>query len=92
LKSEAGYRGTYLGFIINLLLLVFTLPQAVVQIIPPTNFNGLVEVLDLKGTVVYRSAFATDVISLSVESWSRGLYLVRLSAVNYTEVLKLIVE
>jgi hypothetical protein len=66
--------------------------QTVVQIIPPTNFNGLVEVLDLKGTVVYRSVFATDVINLSIESWSRGLYLVRLSAINYTEVLKLIVE
>jgi hypothetical protein len=66
--------------------------QTFVQIIPPTNFNGLVEVLDLKGTVVYRSAFATDVINLSIESWSRGLYLVRLSAINYTEVLKLIVE
>ena len=66
--------------------------QTVVQIIPPTNFNGLVEVMDLKGTVVYRSIFATDVINLSVESWSRGLYLVRLSAVNYAQVLKLVVE
>ena len=66
--------------------------QTVVQIIPPTNFNGLVEVMDLKGTVVYRSLFATDVINLSVESWSRGLYLVRLSAVNYAQVLKLVVE
>jgi hypothetical protein len=66
--------------------------QSVVQIIPPTNFNGLVEVMDLKGTVVYRSIFATDVINLSVESWSRGLYLVRLSAVNYAQVLKLVVE
>ena len=66
--------------------------QTVVQIIPPINFNGLVEVMDLKGTVVYRSIFATDVINLSVESWSRGLYLVRLSAVNYAQVLKLVVE
>ncbi len=66
--------------------------QSVVQIIPPTNFNGLVEVMDLKGTVVYRSLFATDVINLSLESWSRGLYLVRLSAVNYAQVLKLVVE
>ncbi len=66
--------------------------QSFVQIIPPANFNGLVEVLDLKGTVVYRLLFATDVINLSVESWSRGLYLVRLSAVNYAQVLKLVVE
>jgi hypothetical protein len=85
----------YLGITVQSLESVILQPnpaKSIVQIILPSNYNGYVEVMDLKGTIVYRAAFANDVINLSVESWSRGLYLVRLSSLNYAQVLKLVVE